>query len=149
MNIANQIMNYAWYLIGAAVIVFPWYIISKTFEGLPNRQAKALSKATKLGHVCTAHLSKKKYVTYEKTKNPYLNYAYICTYTYQYKDKIYNKKLKYGINDIILDEVKLYFIHNPKTASLPNSIVTSKTSWPLRYIIVLAIILLIKFLLVK
>ena len=41
----------------AAVIVFPWFIVSRTFEGLPNKQAKAKEKAIKMGHVIEASLS--------------------------------------------------------------------------------------------
>lgn len=149
MNIINQIMYYGWYFIAAAVIIFPWYIISKTFEGFPNSQAKALAKAKKLGHVCKAHLLKEKYIPGGWNQNPALRFSYLCTYTYKYKDKTYKKKVRYDEDDTILDEIELYFISNPKKAALPNSITISNKSWVLRYVIVLTIILLIKFLLIK
>ena len=47
-------MEYFMYLVTAAAIVFPWYLISATIDRSPGRQERAMRKAIEQGHVVTA-----------------------------------------------------------------------------------------------
>lgn len=127
--------EYFMYFFVAAVIVFPWYIISKTIELLPGRQEKAMQKIIEKGHIVTAIFVK----SYGRdSDNPFLPSQ--CLYKYTCNGKTY----KYTtFDDDPPRELKLYYMHNPRKASTSNAINVSEKHWFLRFLIISLIIIFI------
>ena len=133
--------EYFIYLFAAAVIVFPWFIVSKTFERLPKKQEKAKEKAIKLGHVVTASFVR----SFGKSREDGSRESQ-CEYQYYCK----GKKYKYTLfTDFPPREIDLYYIRNPRKAEVAGAINVSEKPWLLRYVIVAAIIILVMKLIVK
>lgn len=129
-------MEYFTYIFVAAIIVFPWYIISKNIERLPKHQQKAKEKAIQMGHVVTAEFVRSFSNDREEDRGlgRQCEYHYICN----------GKKYKYIIfTDNPPRTLKLYYLKSPKKAAMGDSIETSEKHWILRFIIVAAILIII------
>lgn len=139
MDKINYFMEYYfWYLFLAGAIVFPWYVVSKTFESLPSRQREAMGKAIEKGHVLTATLVRQYYNTGGTDKDQ--TRATLCIYKYQYKGKTY----KYQIyNNYPPQTLTLYYIRNPRKAGSVGDIVLKERRWLLRFAVVAGIIIFI------
>lgn len=130
-----EYMEYVWYLLAAAAVVFPWYILSSTIDRLPKRQERAKQKAIEKGHVVTATLVKQ----YGRDwNNPSLQSQ--CKYKYEYDGKTYSYT---AYSDYPPDTLELYFIRTPRKAAVGNAINASEKPWLLRFIIVLAIVIFV------
>lgn len=137
-------MVYLMCLFVAAVIVFPWFIVSRTFEGLPNKQAKAKEKAIKMGHVIEASLSDIYTRTNGTEKDQHRENT--CIYHYCVNGKRYQYTL---FNDHPPKTLTLYYLNDPQKAGVEGDINVSGTSWILRYLIVLGIVVFLAKVLIK
>lgn len=136
-----EFMEYVWYFLAGAAIVFPWYIISSTIDRLPKHQEKARLKAIEKGHVVTATLVK----YYGRDRDNPSQQAQ-CKYKYEFDGKTYSYT---AYSDYPPETIKLYFVKNPRKAAVGNAINVSEKPWFLRFIIISAIIIFIAKVLVK
>ena len=125
-------MEYFMYLVTAAAIVFPWYLISTTIDRSPKRQEKALRKAIEQGHVVTAVFVR----SYQKEKGN----GRQCDYKYEVNGKTYTCSI---FSDNPPGTMKLYYVRNPKNANIATAINVSEKNWILRFVIIAAIIIII------
>lgn len=125
-------MEYFMYLVTAAAIVFPWYLISTTIDRSPKRQEKALRKAIEQGHVVTAVFVR----SYQKEKGN----GRQCDYKYEVNGKTYTCSI---FSDNPPRTMKLYYVRNPKNANIATAINVSEKNWILRFVIIAAIIIII------
>ncbi|MBQ6336260.1 MAG: hypothetical protein IJI50_03405 [Ruminococcus sp.] len=125
-------MEYFMYLVTAAAIVFPWYLISTTIDRSPKRQEKALRKAIEQGHVVTAVFVR----SYQKEKGN----GRQCDYKYEVNGKTYTCSV---FSDNPPRTMKFYYVRNPKNANIATAINVSEKNWILRFVIIAAIIIII------
>lgn len=129
-------MEYFPYLFVAAIIVFPWFIISKNIEAQPKRQQEAKKKAIQLGHVVTAEFVR----SYSSDREEDRGLGRQCEYRYFCDGKTY----KYIIfTDVPPRTLPLYYLKNPRKAAMGDSIEIFEKHWFLRFILVAAILILI------
>ena len=124
-------MEYFMYLVAAAAIVFPWYLISTTVDRSPERQKKALRKAIEQGHVVTAGFVR----SYRKEKGN----GRQCDYRYEVNGKTYRCSI---FSDNPPQTLQLYYVRNPKHANIATAINVSERNWFLRFAIIAATIIL-------
>lgn len=137
-------MRFLIYLFAAAAIVFPCFIISKTFERLPKRQDKAKEEAIKKGNVVEATLERTYWRNGGTEKDQHRENQ--CDYVYEVNGKQY----KYTIyNNNPPSVLRLYYLKNPRKAAVQGAIDVSGKPWLLRFAIVAAIITVIAEILVN
>lgn len=125
------------YLVGAAAIWFPWYIISKYADALrsarhPELQAAAKQKAIEMKHVVSATLWRR--FQKEDGRGCQCIYHYLCN----------GKKYRFDIfNDAPPQEITLYYLKSPRKAAPEGSIVLHQRHWLLRYVIITAVIIFV------
>ena len=125
-------MEYFMYLVTAAAIVFPWYLISTTIDRSPGRQERAMKKAIEQGHVVTAAFVK----SYQKEKGN----GRQCDYKYDVNGKTYRRSI---FSDNPPRTIQLYYIRDPKNANIATAINVSEKNWFLRFAIIAVIISII------
>ena len=125
-------MEYFIYLVTAAAIVFPWYLISTTLDRNPGRQEKAMRKAVEQGHVVTAVFVK----SYRKEKGN----GRQCDYKYEVNGKTYRCSI---FSDNPPSTLQLYYVRNPKNANIAGAINVSEKNWIFRFAVIAAIITLL------
>ena len=122
----------------AAVFVFPVYLFSSTIAGLPNRNKKAVDKAIEKGHVVTAKLIKTGPILFDvpgqTTRGPYQE----GVYEYTYKRRRYKYRF---ISDSPPSQLTLYFLSNPRKATVGKALIDSETNWIRIYLIVAGLLL--------
>lgn len=119
-------------LFAAAVAIFPIYLISKQFSMSSRKQEKAKKKAIERGHVVLAHLVKV-YMASRDNPRRSIDQHSEAVYSYEYN----GKKYKYSaFSDAPPQTLQLYFLTNPKKASIEGDIPLTKFPWPVAYAIV-------------
>lgn len=119
-------------LFAAAVITFPFYLISKQFSMSSKKQEKAKQKAIERGHVVLANLVKV-YMALRDNPRRSIDQHSEAVYSYEYNGRQY----KYtAFSDAPPQTLQLYFLTNPKKASIEGDIPLTKFPWPVAYAIV-------------
>lgn len=122
-------------LFAAAVVIFPIYLISRQFSMSSRKQEKAKKKAIERGHVVLAHLVKV-YLASRDNPRRSIDQHSEAVYSYEYN----GKKYKYSaFSDAPPQTLQLYFLTNPKKASIEGDIPLTKFPWPVAYAIVAAL----------
>ena len=119
-------------LFAAAVAIFPIYLISKQLSMSSRKQEKAKKKAIERGHVVLAHLVKV-YIASRDNPRRSIDHHSEAVYSYEFNGKEY----KYSaFSDSPPQTLQLYFLTNPKKASIEGDIPLTKFPWPVAYAIV-------------
>lgn len=119
-------------LFAAAVVIFPIYLISKQFSMSSKKQERAKQKAIERGHVVLARLVKV-YMASRDNPRRSIDQHSEAVYSYEYD----GKKYKYSaFSDSPPQTLQLYFLTNPKKASIEGDIPLTKFPWPVAYLIV-------------
>ncbi len=138
MSLLNEIdfMTLYYSLFMGFVFTFPAYLITAGIAGSKERKEAALLKAISRGHVVTAvykkHLSSSVPVPASKGHK-----TSSALYEYEYKGKTY--RYHYS-NDNLPNTLKLYFLKNPRKATVRSSLIDSEIDWLQVYVIVSAVI---------
>lgn len=114
------------------VFTFPAYLITTAVTGSRKRNEDAVLKAMSRGHVVTAvykkHLSSSVPVPGSKGHK-----TSSALYEYQYKGKTYHYK---HYNDDLPGTLRLYFLRNPRKATVRGNLTDSEVNWFLVYLVV-------------
>ena len=125
----------------AFLIVFPIAMIKHAINSNPKKEKAESEQLTKIaierGHVVTAKLIKIQ--TFSATNPDTINnFETLGIYEYFYNGKRY----KYRYHDDDPEYTKtLYFVDSPRKATVARALKKeSKVSWPVKYLIVLAVV---------
>lgn len=113
-------------LFAAFVLVFPAYLISLGVSGSKKNNEKAVQKAISRGHVVTAVLKKQSAPKYNVPGTQSL-WSSQGTYEYEYNGKRYTYRIWAESHAPTLT---LYFVSNPRRASVRKALTNSKICWP-------------------
>lgn len=137
MGLFNRLCDSAFL---AFVFVFPTYLISVMVTSSKKRREKSLEKAITRKHVVRASLIKKVYLhpnTVESIGKEWGHSEYRAYYEYFYNGRKYKFKMD---DDNPPHNLTLYFLKNPRKATIEECLSDSEVSWPIVYLIVMGII---------
>lgn len=130
-------------LVMAAVFVFPAYLFSSMITGSPKRNQKAVAKAIERHHVVTATLIKAGPLVFDvpgvTAPGPHRR----GVYEYTYKGRRY--KYYFWANNPP-SRLTLYFLKNPKKATVDKALFDSETSWMRIYLIIAGLLITLNLL---
>ena len=122
----------------ACILVFPFHVIYSAVLNGKKKRTSAKETAISRGHVVTAFLQK----TSLPVTIPKHGKAPVCCGWYEYKYK--GKKYKYRFwADNPPEKLTLYFLKNPRKATVEGSLAQTSVRWPVIYAIVTLIMYLI------
>lgn len=139
--IAKLIIAFA---IGMAISPFltPIYVYLKKVMYHPFLNKKLLDKAIKEEHIVTAKKIKENGINNYTESGVLPTNEKIATYEYTYNNKKY--KSRFISVNYMADEIKLYFISNPRKATYGGNLwTTAKNHWIRSYFIMVVIISII------
>ena len=119
----------------ACIFVFPVHLISSAISGSTKNKRKALEKAIFQGHIVTARLVKTGMLRFDiagRKNGP----ARLGKYVYQYNGKKYKYRY-YALTPP--STLKLYFLRNPRKATVDKALSNSNCNWFLIYASVAAL----------
>lgn len=118
----------------AFVVVMPCYWVSLYRNTAKKSQERMLATAIERGHVVEASLIKQS--TLLSDVPGIVGYTYRLVYTYNYNGKKY-KYLYWSITPP--ETLTLYFVKDPRKATVPGAMSPEKTNWVLVYLILSAV----------
>lgn len=118
----------------AFVVVMPCYWVSLYKASRKKNCDKMLATAIERGHVVRARLVKQS--TLLSDVPGIAGYTYRLVYTYSYKGKDY-KYLYWSATPP--ETLTLYFVKDPRKATVPGAMSPEKTNWVLVYLILTAV----------
>lgn len=121
-----------------SVLVTPVAVLLSKIFVVPFLREKMLKKAEEEGHILTATLKKKYDALHYDETGPHATNEEVGVYTYEYNGKTYRYRL--SSNWSIPDTITLYYIKNPKKATLAGDLGNRETPWLKIYCIVSVII---------
>lgn len=125
-------------LIVAFFVVFISYFISHAVNDTKKKRETAVEEAIRAGHAVTAELVKCRAAREMLTEFS----SSMGIYRYKYKGKSYKYRF---IADNPPSTLKLYFVKNPRKATVAESLSTKERNWPVIYIVVAAVLYLLIF----
>lgn len=131
-------------LVFAALICLVIYFISLPFQDNVKKNKKALEQAIRDGHVVNAVRYKVRSHTVAQPGT--FNFGgTLGYYKYEYEGKTYQYKYQVGPAQTPPAVLKLYFVSNPRKATVREALTGAAICWPLVYIILAAAIYFVGF----
>lgn len=127
----------------AAMITMVVYFISLPFADNRKKNEKLLEQAIRDGHVVNAVQYKAR-----SYKAPTARSKFGCTrgyYKYTYHGKTYKYQYEVGIDENPPSILKLYFVKNPRKATVALALSDTKINFPLLYVILVVVIYFVGF----
>lgn len=119
----------------ALIILFPFYIFTVYRDASGKRQKSMVESAIQKGNVVKA--IKIKQGAYNSEGPDYMRGKYRAVYEYRVKGKKYKFILWDSTPPL---ELTLYYLKNPRKATLSGAMSSEKTNWPLMVLIVTALL---------
>lgn len=129
-------------LCAAFAFVFPSYLITSAVRGSKRQQKKAVEKAISRGNVVTATLKKSVGTRGEVPGVQYTRNAQLGIYEYEHGGRKYRYKF---YADKLPKTLELYFLKQPRKATVKGAMVNSNVCWPLVYLVFTLLVYWIAF----
>lgn len=111
------------------MLILPFFLVFRTMFVWPWMRQGLLRKAIEKGNVVTARFVKSTGYMLQGESAAHPAGSVSGKYEYEYQGKKYSKQLTARRDSDLVREVELYFVRNPKRASVANEIGLSEPNW--------------------